>query len=311
MHQPVGPGIGSALGVECIDAFMADVVRDTGASICLLFLLPPGERVLQLVLVSGISRQLAAPWARIRMDASSPVVDAMHHRHLVWLGNQEEMARRYPHEGIVLPYDFMLAAVPLIGGTLVWGGIVLAWPVSHSPQLSPQERDAATTCCRNVADLLEQAADHGRPLLLPEEPRFLPPSPKAADLPQAMAALDFTERLLVGCWALDLDGRLTFINSAGADLVGASAASLMGNRPWEVLPWLRDSLTEDRYRSAVITRQPTSFIAMCPPATPLLFQLYPSDSGISIHLAPAVQQEITTPQQAHSANRSAQWLCTT
>ncbi|MFD7284545.1 PAS domain-containing protein, partial [Streptomyces sp. NPDC059863] len=210
---------------------MADVMRETGASIGLFYLLPPGERLLRLALMCGVSREIAAPWARACVDSSTPVADAMRHGHLVWLDSQEEVARRYPQLGLVLPYDFMLAAAPFTSGTQVWGGIVLLWPVSHPPRLSPHQREAVTTCCGQVADLLERAADDGSPLVPPEEPWPLPPPLKEADPDRVRAALDFTERLPVGCCTVDLDGRLTFINSAGAELMGADAASLTGNRP--------------------------------------------------------------------------------
>ncbi|MFE7567881.1 SpoIIE family protein phosphatase [Streptomyces sp. NPDC057539] len=271
---------------------MADVMRETGASIGLFYLLPPGERLLRLALMCGVSREIAAPWTRACVDSSTPVADAMRHGHLVWLDSQEEVARRYPQLGLVLPYDFMLAAAPFTSGTLVWGGIVLLWPVSHPPRLTPRQREAVTTCCERVADLLERAADDGSPLLPPEEPWSLPPPLKEADPDRVRAALDFTERLPVGCCTVDLDGRLTFINSAGAELMGADAASLTGNRPWEVLPWMHAPVCEDSYRAAVVTCRPTSFTAVRPPGTPLLFQLYPDDSGISVHITPSTQETV-------------------
>ncbi|MGV9351378.1 SpoIIE family protein phosphatase [Streptomyces spiralis] len=216
----------------------------------------------------------------------------MRQRQLVWLDSQEELARRYPQLGSVLPYDFMLAAAPLTSDALAWGGIALLWPPSHPPQLSRHERNAVTTCCRKAADFLEQATAHGHPLLPTEEPRLLPPPPAKADPDQAQAALAATTCLPVGCCTLDLDGRLTFINPAGADLLGADTTTLIGHRPSDVLLWLHDPLLEDRYRSAMITRRPTSFTAVRPPDTPLLFQLHPSNSGLNVHIAPAAQQEL-------------------
>ncbi|MBO8186845.1 SpoIIE family protein phosphatase [Streptomyces spirodelae] len=292
MHPPEGA---TDHGGGLLDALLANLVRDTGASVGAVFLLPPGERALRPVVASGLSRQVLAPWNRVPVDAEIPVTDAVRRRRLVWLTGQEEMARRYPRVGFVLPYDFMLAAAPITGDTTVWGGIVLLWPVWHPPQLSAAEQEAITACCRRAAELLQQAADSGRPLEIPHEPRLLPAlHPHTADPARAMAALGFAERLPVGCCALDLDGRLTFINSAGAELIGSSAASLLGKRPWEVLPWLYHPVFEDRYREAMFSRQPTAFTAERPPDSRLSFQLYPDDSGISIHITPTAKEPTAT-----------------
>ena len=128
---------------------LADVMRETSASVGLLYLLPPEERrVLRLVLAGGVPRQIAAPWARIRLDAAIPVADAVRQRSMVWLSSQEDIARRYPRLGFVLPYDFMLAAAPITGNGCVWGGIVLLWPVWHPSQLSSAEEDTINSWCR-------------------------------------------------------------------------------------------------------------------------------------------------------------------
>ncbi|MEV7076168.1 SpoIIE family protein phosphatase [Streptomyces sp. NPDC093990] len=270
------------------DAVLADVMRDTGASVGLLYLLPPAERVLRLALVGGVSGQIAAPWARIPLEATIPVADAVRERRPLWLGSQEDIARRYPRVGLVLPYDFKLAAAPITSDGTVWGGIVLLWPIWHPADLSTADQETLTACCRRAAAILHRAADSGQAPQAPEEPRLLPaPHHQEIDPAQGAAALAFTARLPVGCCALDLEGRLTFINAAGTDLVGAPPGALQGHRPWEVLPWLRDPMFEDRYRAAVVSRQPTSFTARRPPDTWLLFQLYPDNSGISVHITPA------------------------
>ncbi|MFE0604164.1 SpoIIE family protein phosphatase [Streptomyces sp. NPDC058892] len=281
--------------MEQVEALMADVVRETGASAGLLYLLPPGGRLLWLTLLSGVSRQIAAPWSRSSVDAATPVTDAMRQRRPIWLESGEQVARRYPQLGIVLPYDFALAAVPFLSGTRAWGGLALVWPVEQPPHLSSRLRATVTACCRRTALVLERAAAQGDPLLPPEEPRYLPAPPEAADPDRAAAALGFTERLPLGCCALDLEGRLTFLNSAGADLVGADAASLRGLRPWEAVPWLHVPVSEESYRAAVVTRRPTSFTAVRPPDRPLLFQLYPDDSGISVHITPAPRRTAASP----------------
>lgn len=289
-------GVAPRLGAEHLEPMLADVVRETGASVGLLYLLPPDGKVLWLAVVSGIPGELAAPWARVPMDAPMPVVDAVRQRRLLWINSREELARRYPRVEIVLPYNFMCAAAPLSGGTPVWGGLVLLWPVWHPPQLSDRERRAIATSCERASDLLARAADSGRPVPAPGEPRVIAAPATRADPAQAMAAFGFAERLPVGCCALDRNGRLTFINRAAAEMLDAGAASLTGRRPWEALLWLHGPLFEERYRAALVTREQTSFVAVRPPDMELLFRLYPGDDGISIHITPAAPQPLADPR---------------
>ncbi|WP_405922324.1 SpoIIE family protein phosphatase [Streptomyces sp. NBC_00122] len=278
-------------GRDRLDGPLAALMEETGASVGMVYLLGSGERVLRLGFVAGVPPPITAPWARVSLDEAIPVSDAIRERRLVWLGGgQEEIARRYPRLGLVLPYEFLLAATALADrDDEVRGGIVLLWPVWHPPRLSEREREAIDTFARHAGQRLREAAVEGGAEWPPEgEPRLLPaPVRRQEDPARAAAALDFAERMPLGCCALDLDGQITFINAAGADLVGSEASQLLGRRPWEVLPWLRDPLVEDRYRAAVVARQPTAFTAVRPPDVRLFFQLYPDEHGISLHISPA------------------------
>ncbi|MDN3267025.1 SpoIIE family protein phosphatase [Streptomyces sp. MA15] len=272
-----------------LERLMTAVMRETGASAGLLYLLPPGERTLWLAIAAGIPERITAPVDRVSVDSVSPVPDAMRQGHLVWRSSRERVARHYPRLGLTVPYDFMLAAAPFISDTAVRGGVALLWPVKHPPQLSAHQREAITMFCENVVTLLERSDGRGSPLLPPAEPVHLLSQGKEADHAWALAALQCAERLPFGCCALDLEGRITFINSAGTDLVDSDDVSLTGARLFEVLPWLRTPVSGDSYRAAVVTRRPTSFTAVRPPDTPLRFELYPDDSGISVHIAPTTQ----------------------
>ncbi|MFF3459754.1 SpoIIE family protein phosphatase [Streptomyces sp. NPDC002730] len=282
-----------------MDAALVDVVRESGASRGMLYVLPPGGNALWLAAVTGTPREIAAPWTRVGLANPIPVADAVRERRLVWVGGMEEMARRYPRLSLVLPYDFALTAAPLTSGSTVWGGLVMLWPGSHPPQLSPGERDAIDAGCHRLGRILREVADHGD--LVPQDrPRILVPAPGHALGPtEEMAA--FIDRLPGGTCALDLSGRITFITAEAADLVGADAGDLLGARPWEALPWMDVPEVEDRYRAALVGQLPTAFTALRPPDTWLSFELYPDTSGISVRITPSSPAEDSPATQPASA----------
>ncbi|WP_406358412.1 SpoIIE family protein phosphatase [Streptomyces sp. NBC_01635] len=285
-----------------MDAAMAAVVRETGAFGGLLYVLPPGDDALWLAIVAGTPHEFVAPWRRIALSDPMPVADAVRERRLVWIGGQEEMARRYPRPALVLPYDFALAAAPVASGTALQGGLVLLWPGAHPPQLSRRARDAIETGCRHLGNLLRQAADRGDPLLPSARPRTLPPPAGRLLSPAEAAAITaFVDRLPGGSCALDTDGRITFITPAAAELVGADQAELVGALPWEALPWMDVPQVEDRYRAAMVSRRPQAFTVLRPPDTWLSFELYPDRSGISVRITGADPSETAPASPAAPA----------
>ncbi|WP_327248307.1 SpoIIE family protein phosphatase [Streptomyces sp. NBC_01320] len=280
------PAAGS--GLELLDPALIRVVHETGASVGVMYLLPSGETVLRMALLTGVPPQIVAPWAQVALAAPIPVAEAVRERRVVWVGSREEMARRYPRPALVVPYHFAAAAAPITTGDTDRGGLVLLWPGSHPPQLSEHERHAIDVFCRHTGLLLQQAADSDHPVLPGSEPRVLSAYRSYTPCPgEAMAAVDFAERLPGGCCALDLEGRISFITTAAAELVGADIPDLLGALLSEALPWLDDPVFEDCYRSAVVSRQTTSFTARRPPDRWLSFQLHPDASGISVRITPA------------------------
>ncbi|MHC3455134.1 SpoIIE family protein phosphatase [Streptomyces prasinus] len=268
-----------------MDAAMAAAVREAGAFGGLLYVLPPDDDALWLAIVTGVPPEFTAPWRRVTLSDPMPVADAVRERRLVWIDGQQEMARRYPRPALVLPYDFALAAAPLVSGTALQGGLVLLWPGAHSPQLSPRERAAVEKGCRNLGDLLGQTAEHGDPLLPSGRPRALPsPAGRVPSPTEAAAVTAFVDRLPGGSCALDTEGRIVFITPAAAELVGAGQADLVGALPWEALPWMDVPQVEDRYRAAMVSRRPQAFTVLRPPDTWLSFELYPDNSGISVRI---------------------------
>ncbi|MGW1124648.1 SpoIIE family protein phosphatase [Streptomyces sp. NPDC002526] len=290
---------------ERLDATVACAVRETGAAVAMLYLLPPGESTLRLAVLAGIPAEIADPWLRVPLSAPIPVSDAVKDRHLVWLGSQEELARRYPRPALVLPYRFALAAAPLVGGTEALGGLVLLWPGSHPAQLTPQERAAVHDCCGEAARVLHEARERGHPVSAGRGPRVLPPvtAPPPAHT-EAVAAADFVGRLPGGCCTLDMHGRITFLTETGAELVGGRVEDLVGTLPWESLRWMADPVFEDQYRGAMISREPMSFVALRPPDQWLSFRLYPDASGISVYITPVTDPHASALPTATGAASS-------
>lgn len=114
----------------------------------------------------------------------------------------------------------------------------------------------------------------------------VPPPPGRPD--QCRAMLEFAERLPGASCALDLRGAVTFATSAALRLLGREAAELLGAPLWQAVPWLDDPAYQDRYRAALISRQPVSFTVIRPPDQWLEFRLYPDATGVSVRIAPAL-----------------------
>ncbi|MET9764574.1 SpoIIE family protein phosphatase [Streptomyces sp. NPDC006372] len=280
---------------DALGAALADTVRGSGASIGGLYLIEETEPVLRLVALCGLPVAFSAPWQRLPLTAPVPVTDAIHDDTLVSIGSQDEMARRYPRAAATLPYPFALAAVPLTGVRRRWGGIVLMWPAARPREVTPRERGHLVASARRMARLLDEAP---RPPTLPDQPRIVPVEAAHHPVQTGLAAADYLERLPEGALALDLEGRITFVTSTAARLMGRHADRLLGTRPWQSLSWLDDPVFEDHYRTAVLSRAPVSFTALRPPDHWLTFQLHPDTSGISVRVLPTRERTENPPPTA-------------
>ncbi|MFD5462371.1 SpoIIE family protein phosphatase [Kitasatospora sp. NPDC127059] len=107
------------------------------------------------------------------------------------------------------------------------------------------------------------------------------------DVSTLTAAAAAVERLHEGVLALDPDGLISYANRAAEPLLRARAADLVGHHPWEVLPWLADPFYENRYRAALLSQQPTAFLAARPPDGWLAFSLFPDAHGVTARVVAA------------------------
>jgi PAS domain-containing protein len=264
---------------------LAQVTTETGANVGALYLPVPDEQVMRMAVVFGVSARIAVPWSRVAMAAPVPVAEVARRRRPVWIPSHDELARRYPRTGLALPYQVAMGVSPLLSEGSVKGVLLLLWPGTHAPELSLQESGEIDDASRRIIRFLVQAETDGDPLRPGEEPYAvdLPPSGLWADS-EARAAADLSERLREGYAALDLDGRITFLSSRAAELLGTGRRELMGVRPWEILPWLHDPAYEHCYLAALFSRLPTFFNAMKPPDKWLSLALYPDRTGVSVRV---------------------------
>ncbi|MGY5125273.1 SpoIIE family protein phosphatase [Streptomyces nigrescens] len=280
-------GAGSGPVDDPVGRALLRAMQKTGASAGGVYVLAADAPVLQLTVMSGVPAPFLAPWDRVALAAPLPVAVATREQRLVWVGGQQQMARDFPRTAVAVPYEFSLAAAPVGGPAGSRGALMLLWPAGHAPQLSAEEGEAVEAACGRLAALLAELPrpDGSGPA---EAPRVrTPPRVRAVSPDEALAAADYLERLPGGCCALDLEGRITLVTKGATELLGEKDTRLIGSRPWEVLPWLRDPVFEDRYRAAVISRRPTSFTASRPPHHWLTFRLFPDGRGLSVWISPS------------------------
>ncbi|MCQ4080956.1 SpoIIE family protein phosphatase [Streptomyces sp. RB6PN25] len=270
-----------------LDSLLERAVRDTGVHAGAVFLPASDGQALLLEATVGLPAEYLAPWFGVALSSPVPVAEAVREQRAVWLGDSQEFARRYPRTAIALPYPHAVAAAPILTGTTVWGALLLFWPGSDTAGSASPSPERVGAACRRLGRFLRDAADAGHAVGPGPLPRTLPQPPARRREPaEALAAADFAERLPEGSCSLDLEGRFTYVSATAAALLGISVPDLIGTRPWQSLPWSTDVAFEDRFRAAVVSRQPGYFGAMLPPDRWLAFELYPDGSGVSIRISP-------------------------
>ncbi|MGV9992195.1 SpoIIE family protein phosphatase [Streptomyces sp. NPDC003374] len=284
---PAPAAAGRPVDRPLLSLALASMMDEVHAHSGAVYLLSPDQPVLEMAVMAGMPRAFAAPWERVGLSAPIPVARAVRERRLIWVGGEEEMARRYPRIAVVLPYPFALAALPVSTPATVYGAVFVTWPGSHPPVLSDWEREHLTAACDRLALRLERATAERRPVR--PEPDLLdaPPAGGLSGTLGSVEAVRMVARLPYGLASLDLHGRVSFANPAAAELLGKDVGELLGTRLWSSVPWLNDPMYEDRYRGALISQQVTSFVALRPPGDWLSFRMYPTTNGLSVRITRA------------------------
>jgi hypothetical protein len=271
-----------------LDELLLGTIVSTGAHIGALYLLADDAELLLMDSQLGLPAPIARAWARVRRNEPVPIAAAVRERRMIWLSGREHMARSFPAAALALPYPFAAAVAPIRTGDRTWGGVVLLWPSGLATALTPRHRGVIEAACDQMGELLRKAAEDGEPIAPGPRPRILDPRRARQTDPEAqLVALECLNRMPEGYVALDVEGRVTLLTAPAADLLASCASELLGERPWEALPWLDDPAYEDRYRAAVVSRQVTSFTARNPAGRLLTFRLFPGLTGITVRITTA------------------------
>jgi PAS domain-containing protein len=122
------------------------------------------------------------------------------------------------------------------------------------------------------------------------------------DVGTTAAAAQTVERMRQGVFSLYGEGRVVYANLGAELLLGVCRDALLGKPLWDMVPWLSDPVHEDRYRAAVISRQPTAFLACRPPDRWLAFTLQPDPQGMTGTVVPGMLPSAgKAPRTPHGA----------
>lgn len=280
--------------LSSLEPLVVEALGRTGAYGALVYLLRPDAPLLRLALISGVPPGLAWQWTRVRLTSRLPVAEAARERRLVWrdVQGRGEVAADEGQAAMAMPYAFALGSAPirdaLDAPETCWGVVTLLWPASHPPGPSDVEVAELHRLCRRLAGLLRRAEEEGEPYRADDRPRVLfRPRRRTPGPEEALAASDLVEGLPDGWCGVSLSGEVAYANQRAAELLGTSVEELLGRLPAEAVPWLGDPLIEDRYRTAIFSREPLSFSMAKPSREWITFHVYPGPRGIGIQISPA------------------------
>lgn len=121
------------------------------------------------------------------------------------------------------------------------------------------------------------------------------------------------ERVTDAFLALDLDWRLTYVNSKTEALMGASREEILGRVYWEVFPKTVGSRIEFEYRRAMSEQRPAHFTVFSPTMHVWLdINAYPAPEGLTIYFrdvsdrVEAEREEVRGREQQRAATELGQ-----
>jgi PAS domain S-box-containing protein len=200
----------------------AMVVRESaaalGSSFASMWILDAAGEHLELL--ASVGDELPDRFARLPLDALSPLTAAVMRRAPIYLANAEEHERHFPLSkerlADITPRDFAAACLPLVAEGRVTGGLAFSFPHTHA--LLEDERTFLEVLANQCAQALDRAQ------LLAQE--------RAANAAHAESNRTLNAIISASPAAitlLDLDGTVRLWNPAAERIFGWPASEVLGH----------------------------------------------------------------------------------
>ncbi|MEV0412825.1 SpoIIE family protein phosphatase [Streptomyces sp. NPDC050448] len=267
-----------------------DAVQAVGGFAGGVYLRSGAEGPLLLSVVTGLPGRLFRPWWRIHVNRPYPVAEAYRSGQPVHLPDAEATMQRFPQMAAGLPFPFGSLYEPVIAGPERFGVLFVLRPSTPGVRVDAADREGLRAAADELARELTALTAAGDPVLWSGDPIGVP-SPA-----RAQGAREAVERLTQAVLSVDREGRIRYINTAAATLLGLGAAELRGRVLWEALPWLGHPAYEDNFRAVFMSGEPVRFPAQRGRQQPgdwLAVGLYPSPDGVTVTIGSAEQPAYT------------------
>jgi two-component system NtrC family sensor kinase len=210
-----------------------------------------------------------------------------------------QLAGLHGVDGIVLDggTDFAaaLAACRRLRDDEAWRGVPLLLLVrDEDPARTVEAMNAGADDCVALASGLDVVRARIRALLRRKQ---LDDENRSREVYARNAAI--LETIADAFFAVDREWRLTYVNHAFEELLGATRAAVAGASIWERCPWLAEGAPADELRRAVRERGPVTFEAHVPGDRWVELRAFPHEAGLSAHLRDVTERRRSQEVQAH------------
>ncbi|MET9881856.1 SpoIIE family protein phosphatase [Streptomyces sp. NPDC006430] len=279
--RPTTDATARVLARACVDAVPA-----VGGFAGGVYLRSGIEETLLLAVVTGLPGKLFRPWWRMHVNRPYPTAEAYRSGQSVHLPDAEATTQRFPQMAAGLPFPFASLYEPLVSGSERFGVLFVLRPATPGVPVDAADRERMRAAAKRLTGALAELTAAGDAVRWKGDPVCVPPPERAQGAREAL------ERLTLAVLSLDREGRVRYMNSAAADLLGMGGRELRGRVVWEAVPWLGQPAYEDHFRSVFMSAEGVRFAARRsrhPHEDWVTVDLYPAPDGVTVTIGEGEQ----------------------